>query len=121
MILIVDDNDSIREMQAAVLTSANYPVQTAASGLEALQLVSQSCPKLVMLDVTMPGMTGYQVLEKLREMYGEALPIIMVSALSEEEERDRAISYGATDYISKPYNIPSVLNCVKRFMPGTAT
>jgi len=119
MILIVDDNDAIREMQVAVLESANYSVRDAASGSHALALAEETRPQLVLMDITMPGMTGYQVLDQLREKYGLDLPIVMVSALPEDEERDIALARGATDYISKPFDIPSVLNCVKQFLPDT--
>ncbi|WP_018293555.1 response regulator [Mariprofundus ferrooxydans] len=116
MILIVDDNDNVREMQVAVLESANYSVRDAADGIKAIALAEEVCPELVLMDITMPGMTGYQVLEILRERHGDALPIILVSALPESEERDIAISRGATDYISKPFDIPSVLSCVKQYL-----
>jgi len=78
MILIVDDNEIVREMQVAILESANYSVRDAADGNE--------------------------------------LPIVLVSALPEDEEREVAISRGATDYISKPFDIPSVLDCVKHYI-----
>lgn len=117
MILIVDDNDAIREMQIAVLESANYSVREASNGSLALTLAEETRPQLVLMDITMPGMTGYQVLDRLREKYGSELPIVMVSALPEDEERDIALARGATGYISKPFDIPSVLNCVKQFLP----
>ena len=121
MILIVDDNDAIREMQAAVLESSNYSVRQAADGNTALALAAEQRPSLVLMDITMPGMTGYQVLGRLRELYGNALPIVMVSALPEDEERDIALAKGATDYISKPFDIPSVLRCVNKFLTDKVT
>ncbi len=116
MILIVDDNEMVREMQVAVLESANYSVRAAADGRRALALAEDELPSLVLMDITMPGMTGYQVLRQMRETYGDDLPIVLVSALPEDEERDTAISRGATDYISKPFDIPSVLDCVKHYL-----
>ncbi|ATX79230.1 two-component system, sensor histidine kinase ChiS [Mariprofundus aestuarium] len=121
MILIVDDNDAIREMQVAVLESSNYSVRQAADGNTALALAAEQRPSLVLMDITMPGMTGYQVLDRLRELYGNALPIVMVSALPEDEERDIALAKGATDYMSKPFDIPSVLRCVNKFLNDTVT
>jgi len=116
MILIVDDNEIVREMQVAILESANYSVRDAADGSQALTLAGEERPSLVLLDITMPGMTGYQVLAQMREIYGNELPIVLVSALPEDEEREVAISRGATDYISKPFDIPSVLDCVKHYI-----
>ncbi|PIQ40557.1 MAG: response regulator [Thalassolituus sp. CG17_big_fil_post_rev_8_21_14_2_50_53_8] len=121
MILIVDDNDAIREMQVAVLESANYSVREAANGTHALTLAEEIKPQLVLMDITMPGMTGYQVLDQLREKYGSELPIVMVSALPENEEREIALARGATDYISKPFDIPSVLRSVKQYLPDPVT
>jgi len=121
MILIVDDNEAIREMQVAVLESANYSVRDAASGDIALALAAEQQPCLVLMDITMPGMTGYQVLDQLRALYGSELPVVMVSALPEDEEREIALARGATDYISKPFDIPSVLRCVKQFLPDPVT
>jgi len=120
MILIVDDNDIVREMQVAVLESANYSVRDAADGKSALALIEHSRPHLVLMDITMPGMTGYQVLDRLREKYGPDLAVVMVSALPEEEERETAISRGATDYISKPFDIPSILECAKHYLNNVA-
>lgn len=116
MILIVDDNEAILEMQVAVLESVNYSVRAASNGFDALALASEQRPGLVLMDITMPGMTGYQVLDKLRERYGDELPIVLVSALPEDEERDTAIARGATDYISKPFEIPSILTCVQHYL-----
>jgi len=117
MILIVEDNDAIREMQVEILKSVNYQVLAAASGSSALEMAEAERPDLVLMDITMPGMTGYQVLDRLRERYGDALPIVMVSALPESEERETAINRGATDYISKPFDIPSIMRCVKHYLP----
>lgn len=121
MILIVDDNDAIREMQVAILESANYSVREASDGNVALALIEDEPPALVLMDITMPGMTGYQVLDRLRELYGDQLPVVMVSALPEDEERETALARGATDYISKPFDIPSVLRCVQEYLPNPAT
>jgi len=120
MILIVDDNDIVREMQVAVLESANYAVRDAADGKSALALIEHSRPHLVLMDITMPGMTGYQVLDRLREKYGPDLAVVMVSALPEDEERETAINRGATDYISKPFDIPSILECAKHYLNNVA-
>jgi len=120
MILIVDDNEIVREMQVAILESANYNVRAAADGRKALALAEDKLPSLVLMDITMPGMTGYQVLRHMRETYGNELPIVLVSALPEGEERETAISRGATDYISKPFDIPSVLDCVKHYLSATS-
>ncbi len=121
MILIVDDNEPIREMQVAILESANYSVRDAEDGEAALRFIEEKCPALVLMDITMPGLTGYQVLARIREKYGDGIPVVLVSALPEDEERDTALGRGATDYISKPFNISSVLQCVKDYLPNATS
>ena len=121
MILIVDDNEIVREMQVAILEAADYSVREAADGSKALDLAREETPGLVLMDITMPGMTGYQVLAQMRAIFGEALPIVLVSALPADDERETAIARGATDYISKPFDIPSILDCVKHYLSHPAT
>jgi len=121
MILIVDDNDIVREMQVAILEAADYSVRDAADGHKALDLAREETPSLVLMDITMPGMTGYQVLAQMRVIFGETLPIVLVSALPADDERETAIARGATDYISKPFDIPSILDCVKQDQTNNAT
>jgi len=116
MLLIVDDNDTVREMLVAILEAADYRVREAADGCKALDLAREEPPGLVLMDITMPGMTGYQVLAQMRAIFGETLPIILVSALPADDERATAIARGATDYISKPFDIPSILDCVKHYL-----
>lgn len=114
MILIVDDNPSIREILEVVLTSSNYAVRCAQNGSEALSLIEKNPPRLVILDLSMPGMTGYEVLERIRGLESDScrIPVICLSALPPEEERERALSKGARDYISKPFKIPELLERV---------
>ncbi|RMH50844.1 MAG: response regulator [Zetaproteobacteria bacterium] len=121
MILEVDDNDAIREIVEAVLTAEGYEVATAADGSAAVELLSRqvaeggALPELVLLDLTMPGMSGYQTLQKLRALPGgERVPVIFVSALPEEEEREHALAAGGVDYLSKPFQIPRLIELVAR-------
>ena len=114
MILVVDDNPSIREILEVVLAASDYRVCCAENGSEALSLLDKEHPRLIILDLSMPGMTGYEVLERIRELKADSeIPVICLSALSPEEEREHAISKGACDYISKPFKIPELLECVR--------
>ncbi len=122
MILEVDDNDAIREIVATVLTIEGYSVMTVGSGEEAIATVrralerGEEMPELVLLDLTMPGMSGYQTLEALRALPGgDRVPVIFVSALPEDEERDHAIAAGGVDYLSKPFMIPRLIDMVARY------
>ena len=121
MILIVDDNEVILEMQVAVLQSAGHQVMTANNGDSALAIIKEHSPKLILMDITMPGLTGYQVLDEVRQMYGDEIPVVLVSALPEDEERDTALAHGATDYISKPFEIPTIISCASKYLQNNAT
>jgi len=121
LILEVDDNDAIREIVDVVLSSEGYVVVTAASGEQAMQEIERrlaegiALPRLVLLDLTMPGMSGYQTLQALRQLPGgDRVPVIFISALSECEERATALAAGGVDYLSKPFQIPKLIEVVAR-------
>jgi adenylate cyclase len=104
-ILIVDDNETNRDMLLRRLTREGYRVQSAANGREALDMAEHDDFDLVLLDVIMPEMNGYEVLSRLKA--SEALrhiPVIMISALDELDSVVRCIECGAEDYLPKPFN-----------------
>ncbi len=100
LILVVDDAIDIRDMLRDVLETEGYGVATAANGLEALRVVYQSRPALVISDIAMPEMDGWTFLKRLREF--TETPVIMLSALGEERDKVRGLRDGADDYVVKP-------------------
>ena len=105
VILIVDDNDAGREALADVLEPEGHVVVTAASGPEALALAAAHYPDLILLDVMMPGMDGFEVCRRLRASEGLAeAPVVMVTALDDRASRLTGIEAGADDFISKPFD-----------------
>jgi len=104
-ILIVDDSATARETLGALLYSPDYDLYFASNGLEALEKAGQVIPDLILLDVMMPDMNGYEVCENLRQdvMLAE-VPIIMVTALDDRKSRLQGIRAGADDFISKPFD-----------------
>lgn len=109
-ILVVDDAPQNVKLMRLILKDAGYQVIEAFSGQEALDKLHQEQPAAMLLDVRMPGMTGYEVCEKVRQdPVFATLPIIMVTALSIPEERLRGIEAGATDFITKPFNKKELL------------
>lgn len=104
-ILIVDDSSTARETLGALLYSPDYELFFASNGMEALDKANSVIPDLILLDVMMPDMNGYEICERLRqdEVLAE-VPIIMVTALDDRRSRLQGIRAGADDFISKPFD-----------------
>lgn len=109
-ILVVDDTPKNVKLLADLLTVKGYNVLTASSGREALAQVERERPDLVLLDVVMPEMSGYEVCRKIRENPATGiLPVIMVTALDPSEERIKGLEAGADDFLAKPINQAELL------------
>jgi CheY-like chemotaxis protein len=113
-ILVVDDERDNREVMEIVLTRDGFLVLAAASGEEALASVAQQPPDLILLDIMMPGMTGYQVAAKIKaNLATKDIPVIMVSALGDGSARTLALSAGAEDFFTKPVDLGELRKRVK--------
>jgi CheY-like chemotaxis protein len=114
-VLSIDDDPEIRELVAQVLGNAGYDVISAADGPSGLRAARERHPGLILLDIMMPGMNGYAVCDDLQiDPRTSDIPVIFLTALSEERDRSRALSLGATDYLVKPFNAAAVVDCVRR-------
>ncbi len=100
-ILIADDDADVRRLIGSLLERAGHRVIQAADGREALRLLYAQRPALVVLDVTMPALDGWQVLERIREV--SDMPVLMLTAEGEELNRVRGLRAGADDYVPKPF------------------
>ena len=113
-ILVVDDSAPNVKLLRLILGAAGYRVLDAYSGAEALETLHRDKPDAMLLDVRMPGMSGYDVCRQIRkDPEFSDLPVIMVTALSLAEERIVGIEAGATDFISKPFNKKELLARVR--------
>jgi len=100
-VLVVDDDPKIRRLVATHLGQAGFEVYLAANGEEAIYQASLNQPDIVVLDLAMPGIDGFETLARLREWYTD--PVIILSATDQEQEKVRALDIGADDYITKPF------------------
>lgn len=109
-LLVVDDNEDNRDMLARRLRKRGYDVDTAEDGFVALDRAEADHFDLIILDIMMPGMSGLEVLRRLREIHPRAeLPILMATAKSGSEDMVKALELGANDYVTKPIDFPVVL------------
>ncbi len=114
-ILIVEDEPDCAELLSYHLQKDNYQTVIARNGKEAIDAVQRQAPDAILLDIMMPELNGWEVCRILRESTkGKSLPIIMLTALSEDEERVKGLSLGADDYLSKPYSVKELLLKLKK-------
>ncbi|MDR2756595.1 MAG: response regulator [Planctomycetaceae bacterium] len=104
-ILIADDNLANIELLDAYLAEFDYQIETAADGAETLEMVMKFSPDLILLDIMMPKLSGFEVCEQLKNNpKTKGIMILMVTALSELGDIERAVNAGCDDYLSKPVN-----------------
>ncbi len=119
LILLVEDHAPLLRSMAFLLEVAGFDVVTAANGEEALSALRKQTPDLVISDVSMPDVDGYELLRRLRasSQWGK-LPFIFASARYEMEDLMYGLELGANDYVPKPFDIYDVLDAIQRTVPG---
>ncbi len=111
-VLIVEDEQSIVDILSFNLTKEGYDTLEALDGPTGLQLALEQNPDLVLLDLMLPGMSGFDVCQKLRQA-GSLVPIVMLTAREEEDDKVRGLELGADDYITKPFKNRELMARVK--------
>ena len=118
-ILVVDDDTKIQMVVRIMLQKKGYDVKCVSSGLEAFQEIPEFKPDIIMLDVMMPGMGGYEVCRKLKSSEStKNISVIMLTALGMGEDFEKAIENGADWYIVKPFNSRQLLSRVSMLLDG---
>ena len=113
-VLVVDDDLSILKFVRANLEARGYQVLRAIEGEEAIRIAEQEKPDLLILDIVMPGMDGFEVCRKIRKW--SSVPIIMLSAREGENDREKCEACGANDYLTKPFVLKELLALVKTLL-----
>lgn len=102
-VLVVDDHEDNRELFSTVLRDAGYFVTTACDGIEALEIAARERPRVILMDLAMPRLDGFDAIARLRlEKHGRAAHVIVVSAFSDRLSRTRAEEVGADGFLAKP-------------------
>lgn len=110
-LLVVDDEPAVLAFIREALTDEGYTVQTAGNGEEALQLARSLRPDLILLDVRLPGLDGWDVLDELRAATGKQSPVVVMTAGFDGQ--DRALATGAQGYLGKPFDLDDLISAVE--------
>ena len=124
LVMIVDDSLTVRKITSRLLTRVGYEVVTAKDGVDALEKLIDVMPDVMLLDVEMPRMDGFELTKQLRrDNKTRQLPIIMITSRTAEKHRNFAIELGVNEYMGKPYQENELLENIARFAPllDTAT
>ena len=113
-VLVVDDEPRYLKLLRFNLEAAGYEVITAANGEEALTMVARKIPDLIILDIRLPGIDGYEVCTSIREF--SSVPIIMLTAKGEEREKVQGLRLGADDYVTKPFGAEELMARVEAIL-----
>jgi CheY-like chemotaxis protein len=117
-IVVAEDNSEQRSLYVTLLTGVGYRVLEAADGTEAVDVVRRERPGLVLMDVTMPGTSGWNAVRTLKEgMDTRDIPIIVVTGLASAWDRDASLASGCDEYLAKPVSPVRLIAEVKKFLP----
>ncbi|MET0399533.1 MAG: response regulator, partial [Longimicrobiaceae bacterium] len=117
LLLVVDDDPVNVELLSDLLAAMDYRTTGAFSGEEALRAARERSPDLVLLDVMMPGMNGYEVCRRLKADAATAgIPVVFVTALSDTDDKVKAIEAGGDDFLTKPFNRPVLVARIRSLL-----
>src|SRR2546428_9052031 len=117
LVLVVDDDARLREFMRVNLEMEGYSVREASSAEEALEVIEDQAPELVLLDVVMPGVDGWQMLQRMQERHG-SIPVIMFSGQVDENAAGDARQRGASGFLGKPFDPQQLIERAKQLVPA---
>ena len=115
-VLVVEDDPDLLALMEMILVDAGHRVRTAPEGAAALARVAEEMPGVILLDMRMPGMNGWEFAREFRARWGRGCPIVVVTAA--ENARQRAEEIGADGWLAKPFDLADVLAIVDRYLTG---
>lgn len=115
-ILVVEDNAELAKLLELILRRAGYDVDIAEDGLQALDVFQKQSPDLVLLDIMLPHLDGYEVCARIRGEFHSDAPVIMLSSLDSPLDMERSREVGATDHISKPFDKNQLLEIIAGYI-----
>lgn len=113
-VLVVDDDPDMLEVMSAILDAEGYAYVTAANGVAALDAIDREPPAVVLLDMLMPVMNGWQAADEIHHRYGRTIPIVVVTAAEHAEARAREID--ADGVLAKPFDVDDLLRVISRYL-----
>ena len=118
-VLVVDDEPNIRDLLSASLRFAGHQVATAANGTDAINIITDTKPDIVLLDVMLPDISGFGVTKKIRGM-GIEVPILFLTARDDTEDKITGITVGGDDYVTKPFSLDEIMARISAIMRRTS-
>ena len=117
LILLVDDSVVNNILMQSILEDRGYSILTVSNGMDALELLKQKRPDLIILDIMMPDLNGFGVLESVKKYESTSnIPVMMLTARNNWKDQERAMTMGAADYVIKPIDIEDVVSRVDRLV-----
>ena len=117
-ILLIEDNEVIRENTREILELSDFEVIAASGGIKGLELLQIKKPDLILCDILMPEMNGYEFFQAIQKDHDvSSIPFIFLTAYSEKKDVEKAMSMGAEDYIVKPFDADDLVALVRKYLP----
>jgi DNA-binding response OmpR family regulator len=114
-ILVVEDDETLNSIVCRFVAIAGFSARSALDGASALKLAKERAPAVVLLDLMLPDMTGFEVCQQLKgDQSTSGAPVVMVTALTDEESRQRGMQCGAVDYLTKPFDPDQLIEAIKK-------